>query len=212
MINIHKFTFNPFEENTYLLVDENKEAIIVDPGNSNSTEDQKLIDFIEGNHLKVVKIINTHCHIDHVLGVENLKNHFHIPFEIPREEKEVFHAVKTYAAPYGFPQFKESTVDELVDHTDSLKLGTDEFEILHVPGHSPGHVVFYHPQQRFIIGGDVLFYGSIGRTDLPGGNHEQLIRNIKQKLFSLPDEVKVYCGHGPETTLGFEKKNNPFLT
>jgi len=211
-MKIEKFTFNPFEENTYVLFDDSNKCIIVDPGNAEQHEHQNLVNFITSHNLSPEKVVNTHCHIDHVLGVEFLKEHFKIPFYIPKYEDEVYKAVKAYAAPYGFPQFKEVEVDAYMDEKDDILFGNTKLQVIGVPGHSPGHVVFFHEEENVLIGGDVLFQGSIGRTDLPGGNHEALISNIKTKLFNLADEVVVYAGHGPETTIGYEKKTNPFLT
>lgn len=211
MIQLQKFTFNAFQENTYVLWDVGKNAIIIDPGCYEKREQQELVDFIEQQNLKVEKVVNTHCHIDHVLGAQFCCNHFKVPFHIPQGEDAVLRAVPTYAPMYGFPMFQMQEPDELIpiDQT-KLTFGNVSLDILYVPGHSPGHVVFYSAEEQWVVNGDVLFYGSIGRTDLPGGNHEQLIENIQSKMFSLPENTVVYCGHGPETSIGFEKKNNPF--
>ena len=212
MIEVVKLTFNPFEENTYILYDETKDCIIIDPGNSSEQENQGLVEFIKSNDLTPQKIVNTHCHIDHVLGVEFVKNYFNIPFIIPKDEEVAYYSVKAYAAPYGFPMYVESTVDQFSKEYEVVTFGNSSLDVISVPGHSPGHVVLYHPGQKFVIGGDVLFNGSIGRTDLPGGDHEALIKNIQEKLFILPEDVVVHPGHGPETTIGHEKRTNPFLT
>jgi glyoxylase-like metal-dependent hydrolase (beta-lactamase superfamily II) len=211
MIKVESITFNPFQENTYILSNASNECLIVDPGNSNPDENNQLVHYIEASGYKPKKIINTHCHIDHVLGAAFTRMHFNIEFCIPENEREVFEAVKSYAAPYGFPMYASSTIDALLHSDDIIRLGEDELKIIDVPGHSPGHVVFYHETQKILIGGDVLFRDSIGRTDLPGGDHNTLISNIRNRLFTLPDDVVVYPGHGPETTIGYEKIHNPFL-
>lgn len=211
MIHIERFTFNPFSENTYLLYDETKEAIIVDPGNYTRDENEELINFIEENGLKPVRIVNTHAHIDHVLGVFYLKNKYAIPFALHAKDEQVLLAVKSYAPNYGFPAFNEPEVDQWLNEGDSVTFGTSELRILFVPGHAPGHIALVNDDQKFVIGGDVLFRTSIGRTDLPGGNFETLISSIRTQLFVLSDDYEVYPGHGGSTTIGFEKRNNPFL-
>jgi hydroxyacylglutathione hydrolase len=211
MIHIERFTFNPFSENTYLLYDETKEAIIIDPGNYTRDENEELINFIEENKLKPVRIVNTHAHIDHVLGVFYLKNKYTIPFALHTKEEPVLMAVKSYAPNYGFPAFNEPEVDQWLNEADVVTFGTSELRMLFVPGHAPGHIALVNDEQKFVIGGDVLFKTSIGRTDLPGGNFETLIESIRTQLFVLPDDYEVYPGHGGSTTIGFEKKHNPFL-
>ncbi|MBI0398961.1 MAG: MBL fold metallo-hydrolase [Cytophagales bacterium] len=211
MLQIKSFTFNPFSENTYILYDETKEALIIDPGCYEKQEKGILYDFITEEQLKPVKIINTHCHIDHVLGNAFIKKTYNIPLWFHEKEEPILLAVGTYAPNYGFAQYQESTVDHFLQEGEIVKFGKTELKPIWVPGHSPGHLVLYHEASKNCIAGDTLFQGSIGRTDLPGGDHETLIHSIKEKLFSLPDEVVIHPGHGPTTTIGFEKLNNPFV-
>ncbi|GJM30678.1 MAG: MBL fold hydrolase [Cyclobacteriaceae bacterium] len=211
MLQLESFVFGPFQENTYVLYDDNSgDGIILDPGCYQDHENQQLLEFVTDNRINITKIVNTHCHIDHVLGNEFAKVKFNAPLAIPEGEQEVYRAVKSYAPVYGFPKYKESEIDEFIDESDVLRFGEISLEIMLVPGHSPGHLAFYHKDSKICIGGDVLFQGSIGRTDLPGGDHQTLINSIHTKMFLLPDDVTVYCGHGPPTTIGEEKKSNPF--
>lgn len=211
MLQIKSFTFNPFSENTYILYDETKEALIIDPGCYEKHEKGILYDFITQEKLKPVKIINTHCHIDHVLGNAFIKKTYNIPLWFHEKEEAILLAVGTYAPNYGFAQYHESTVDHFLQEGEIINFGNSELMPIWVPGHSPGHLVLYHEASKNCIAGDTLFQGSIGRTDLPGGDHETLIHSIREKLFSLPDEVVIHPGHGPSTTIGFEKLNNPFV-
>ena len=211
MIQIQSFVFSPFSENTYLLYDETKEAIIVDPGCYEPQEHQELNDFIKKNDLKPVGIYNTHAHIDHMLGVAKLKNTYKIPFALHRLEEPLLRAVKTYAPNYGFPTFDEPEVESWLETGDTVDFGSSKLKVIFVPGHAPGHIAFVNDAQKFVIGGDVLFRQSIGRTDLPGGDLNTLLSSIRRQLFTLPDDYTVYAGHMQPTTVGFEKKHNPFL-
>ncbi|MCG6186099.1 MULTISPECIES: MBL fold metallo-hydrolase [Maribellus] len=212
MIKIKKFVVNPLQENSYILSDETGECIFIDPGFFYEEEHDEIREYISENNLKPKKITNTHCHFDHIMGVEFLRSEYQIPlFAHPDDAFWIERAIDQ-GQMFGFDMQPVNPIDALFKEGEKVKFGNTELEIFHVPGHSPGHVVFYSRNNDFLIAGDVLFYGSIGRTDLPGGNHQQLISGIKDQLFKLPDETKVYCGHGPETTLGFEKTNNPFLT
>jgi glyoxylase-like metal-dependent hydrolase (beta-lactamase superfamily II) len=211
MLKIKSFTFNPFQENTYLIYDEAKEAALIDPGCLDTLEQLELLDFISKENLKVTQLLNTHCHIDHVLGNAWAKNTFRLKLGIHRNEVPVLKSVEVYAPNYGFQGYESTEADYFLEEGESIQVGNEKLTILFVPGHSPGHVVFYHEDSHQVIGGDTLFRGSIGRTDLPGGNHDLLLQKIKSELFTLPEETIVYPGHGPETTIGFEKKNNPFV-
>lgn len=210
MLSVKTFVFNPFQENSYIIYDESKEAAIIDPGCYEPDEKDELIDFIDREGLRVTKLLNTHCHVDHVLGNSFVKEKFNVGLQIHRQDEPTLKAVKVYSSNYGFYQYDEATPDGYLEEGDQITVGTEKLEVLFVPGHSPGHVAFYHAGNKILIGGDVLFYNSIGRTDLPGGNSDLLINAIHKKLFTLPDDVKVYPGHGPPTTIGFEKKTNPF--
>lgn len=210
MLQVKKFTFNPFAENTYVLFDDTKECVVIDPGCYEKNEQQELVDFIEANKLIVKKLINTHCHIDHVLGNAFVKRKYNVQLYIHPIEEALLRAVQTYASNYGFFQYENSTPDVFITEKDTVDFGDQRLKILFVPGHSPGHIAFYDEVTRVLIGGDVLFENSIGRSDLPGGNFNTLINSIHEKFFTLPDDVTVYCGHGEETSIGFEKRTNPF--
>lgn len=211
MLQLKTFTFNPFQENTYVLYNDEKEAIILDPGCYENHEKNELTNFIEQENLQVTMLINTHCHIDHVLGNAFVKRKYNVPFLIHKKELPVLKSVITYASNYGFPAYEEAEVTDYLDEQKILLLGKEVIKLLFVPGHAPGHLVFYHEDSKICIGGDTLFQGSIGRTDLPGGDHQTLLEAIKKEMFALPEETKVYPGHGPMTTIGYEKENNPFV-
>ncbi|MFD2202766.1 MBL fold metallo-hydrolase [Shivajiella indica] len=211
MLQLKSFTFNPFMENTYLLYDDSKEAVIFDPGCYEKYEQNELLEFIESQSLKLKYLINTHCHIDHVLGNAFVKKSFQIPLYIHEKEHAVLNSVSVYAPNYGFGGYEAAEPDFYIAEEDKINFGNTELDILSVPGHSPGHLVFYHKDTGICIAGDTLFQGSIGRTDLPGGDHQTLLNSIKKKMFSLPEDTKVYPGHGPMTSIGFEKEHNPFV-
>lgn len=208
---IKAFVFNPFQENTYVIADdETGECVIIDPGCYEQMERSELADFIGENGYKVKMLWNTHCHIDHVLGNEFVKQKYLTRLYMHRTEEFVLNAQKILAPHYGFNQYQESKPDEFLNENDCLTIGGELFTVLFVPGHSPGHIAFYNEKQKVVIAGDVLFKSSIGRTDLPGGDFDTLISSIHHKLFVLPNDVTVYPGHGPETTIGDEKRTNPF--
>jgi hydroxyacylglutathione hydrolase len=209
-MTIQSFVFNPFSENTYVVFDETKEAVIIDPGCYEPTEKAELDQFITSKGLTVKFILNTHCHIDHVLGNFHCKTKYKAPLLIHREDEKVLLAVQSYASNYGFAGYQPTLPDRFLEENESFAFGNTNWKILFLPGHSPGHIAFYDEQKKTIFSGDVLFKRSIGRTDLPGGNFDVLLKSIQQKLFLLPDDVVVYSGHGPTTTIGEEKKSNPF--
>ena len=211
MTHVASFTFNPFQENTYILYDETKECIIIDPGCYTSAEKEELAQFIEKQGLTPVRLINTHCHIDHVFGNKFIAEKYNLALEIHEGELPVLAALPQTSAMYGVPVELSPQPGSFLTEADQLRFGNSNLEILFTPGHSPASISFYSAESKFVIAGDVLFYGSIGRTDLPGGNFQTLIASIKNKFFPLGDEVKVYPGHGPATTIGFERQNNPFL-
>jgi hydroxyacylglutathione hydrolase len=211
MASIQSFVNNPYQENTYILYDDSLECVIIDPGMYTATEQNTVVNFIKANNLKPVLLLNTHCHVDHVLGNKfvfdqyGLKPKFHIG------ESEVLEAVIAYAPAMGFRYEPSPLPDEYLPETGTISFGNTELQLIFAPGHSPAHLCFYDKDANVLVGGDVLFRSSIGRTDLPGGNYNLLINNIKEKLFSLPDDCTVYPGHGPETTIGYEKQHNPYL-
>ena len=211
MIQIKSFVFNPFQENTYIVWDETKEALVIDPGCSDPSERQELSDFITNEGLKVVKLLNTHCHIDHVLGNFFVQKTYGVSLHVHEKDIPVLKAVKTYAPNYGFPDYQEVEVGVVLKEATEITFGDSSFEVLFVPGHAPGHVAFVNKEQKICISGDVLFRGSIGRTDLPGGNFEILLNSIEQQLFPLGDDMVVYSGHGVSTTIGYERQWNPFV-
>jgi glyoxylase-like metal-dependent hydrolase (beta-lactamase superfamily II) len=184
--------------------------MIIDAGCYSKQEQQVLANFISSKNLKVVKLVNTHCHIDHVLGNAFVKNTYKVASYMHALEENVLRAVPTYAPMYGFAAYQPSEADVFIDETQKLTFGNSSFDILFVPGHSIGHLAFYSKADKFCISGDVLFYNSIGRTDLPGGNHQQLLNSIKQEMYKLPDDTTVYSGHGNPTTIGREKQYNAF--
>ncbi|MCK3686374.1 MBL fold metallo-hydrolase [Maribellus sp. YY47] len=212
MIKIQKFVVNPLGENTYILSDETGECIFVDPGFFYAEERDEIKEYISSNQLKPVMIANTHCHFDHIMGVEFVREEYKVPFYAHAEDAFLVERAVGQSQMFGFDIPAVKPIDGFLTEGETVKFGNTELKILHVPGHSPGHVVFYSAKDNMLVVGDVLFYGSIGRTDLPGGNYETLISGIKSKLLTLPDETKVYSGHGPETTIGVEKWSNPFLT
>lgn len=210
MFSFQSFEFNPFQENTYVLFDESREAVVIDPGCYERDERSQLDNFIERHQLQIKFLLNTHCHIDHVLGNYHVRQKYNVPFFIPEKELPLLKAVKSYAPNYGLAQYQEVLPDAFFDETAGIKFGNTVLKIISLPGHSPGHVGFYLPTEKKLFSGDVLFHGSIGRTDLPGGDYKTLIQSIHNKLFVLPDDVEVYPGHGESTTVGYEKETNPF--
>ncbi|MEQ8906616.1 MBL fold metallo-hydrolase [Ekhidna sp.] len=210
-MQIKSFVFNPFYENTYVLSSEKGNCLIFDPGCYEDYELSELKEYIHLNDLKVQAIINTHCHIDHVLGNDALKAVYKVPLRIPKNEREVFDSVPAYAPQWGMAGYRHAEVDSYLKEGEDLVLDEVVMKLIEVPGHSPGHLIFYIEAEKVIIGGDVLFRESIGRTDLPGGNHDDLLRNIQEKVYTLPTDVEVLPGHGPSTTIGHEKQYNPFV-
>lgn len=211
MLNIHFFTFNAFQENTYIISNHKKECWIVDPGMYEQRETNEFISFIEKNQLIPQAVINTHAHLDHIFGVQAVVDKYAIPFGIHEKELPILKRGADTAAMFGL-QFKDlPTANFFIEDGKKMKLGDDEIMVFLTPGHSPGSVSFYNAEGNWVIAGDVLFNGSIGRTDLPGGNFDTLIESIRTHLFTLPDNTIVLSGHGPATTIGDEKKHNPFL-
>jgi len=210
MMTIQTFVFNPFQENTIVAFDETKEAVVIDPGCYEPEERKELDDFISTQKLTVKYLLNTHCHIDHVLGNDYVKEKYKVKLLIHAYDEPLLRAVKNYAPNYGFAGYREALPDQFLKEGDTVQFGNTTLHVLFLPGHSPGHIGFYNREQKVILSGDVLFEGSIGRTDLPGGDFNTLLDSIHRKLFTLPDDVVVYPGHGGTTTLGEEKISNPF--
>ncbi len=209
MLHIEKFTFNPFQENTYVIHNEEGECLIVDPGCFNQEEEAELTNYIANNKLKPKALINTHGHIDHVFGNRFVFDTYGLKPLIHRDDLIVLQSAEKVAEMYGLP-FTPSPDPEILDQ-DYFDLGGERFKILFVPGHSPGHIALYSSDSSILISGDVLFKRSIGRTDLPGGDMSTLYNSVRNVLFKLPDDTVVYAGHMEETTIGEEKKLNPFF-
>lgn len=211
MLYIQSFTFNPFQENTYLIINDKKECWIVDPGMYDINETKHLTDYISKNQLFPQAIINTHAHLDHIFGVNPLIDMYKIPFGLHKKEVDVLVRAPQSAAMFGVSIGTVPQPDFFIDEQKPLNLGEDVIDVRFTPGHSPGSISFYFAPGNWVIGGDVLFSGSIGRTDLPGGNFNTLINSIKLQLFTLPGNTTVYSGHGPATSIEMEIMHNPFL-
>jgi glyoxylase-like metal-dependent hydrolase (beta-lactamase superfamily II) len=211
MLQIQGFVFNFASENTYILYNENKKAWLFDPGNMNGQETKAIESFISENELKIEKILLTHAHIDHVLGLQWAFDMYKVPVLMHREDKEVLDMFQISGMRLGFELDHINVEIQYINEGDELDFDGEKFKIYHVPGHSPGSVVYHNENQKFIVSGDVLFEGSIGRTDLYKGNYEQLIDGIKTKLFILDNDTQVFSGHGNPTKIGFEKEYNPFF-
>ena len=211
MFQIKAFTFNPVQENTYVLFNESNECIVIDPGCYFDSEKDELKTFIDNHKLQPKILLNTHCHLDHVFGNKFIAEEFKLTLNTHEQEKTVLELAPASGLMYNLPFDNYQGEVIYLEEGDFVTLGEDKLEIIHVPGHSPGSICFYCEKQQFIIGGDALFQNSIGRTDIPYGNHEELVKNIKEKLFKLPEEVKVYPGHGSPTTIGQEIRENPYL-
>jgi hydroxyacylglutathione hydrolase len=211
MLTVKAFVFSPVQENTYVVYNGKNECCVIDPGCYSGKERKELQNFIVENHLAPKYLLNTHCHLDHVFGNKFIYDQYKTPLHIHREEKRVLAYAPISGQQWNLPFDPYQEELQFLAEGDIVKLGEDELEVLFTPGHSPGHISFYSRADQFILSGDVLFRKSIGRTDLPGGNFETLARSITEKLFVLPDEVIVYSGHGDPTTIGYEKKHNPFV-
>ncbi len=211
MISLARFTFNPFQENTYLLYDESKEAVVIDPGCYDQAERDVLVDFINKNELKPVRLLNTHCHIDHVLGNRFIAEKYDLELEMHEGEVPVLEAVQQYGLMMGITVDPSPPAGKFLNEGDLITFGNSSLEICFTPGHSPASICFYSKEDELIIAGDTLFEGSIGRTDLPGGNYETLMKSIFDKLLTLGDSMRVYPGHGNMSTIGKERQYNPFI-
>tara|TARA_Y100000996_G_scaffold124947_1_gene94278 strand:- start:211 stop:849 length:639 start_codon:yes stop_codon:yes gene_type:complete len=211
MLKIKSFTFNPYQENTYLIFDDSKEAVVIDPGNYEAYENELISKFIDENKLQLKKIILTHCHIDHCLGNKYLNEKYGAELLIPFDERDLYKNVENIATLFGFANYLHLDENEYLKEKDKIEFGDIKLDVLFLPGHSPGHLAFYFKNDNVCFSGDVLFYNSIGRTDLPGGDHDTLINSIKNKLFLLNPNTIIYPGHGQKTILKNEMKDNPFL-
>lgn len=211
MIHIKAFTFSPISENTYVLYNNEGKAIIIDPGCYFPNEQETLKNFLTDNSLTPVYLLNTHCHLDHVFGNKWVHETYGLEPHLHPNEEAMLALAPVSGERWGLPFENYAGPLHFLNDGDTVFLGDTEIQVILAPGHSPGSICFYIPYQGDLMGGDVLFRGSIGRTDLPGGDSETLLHSIREKLWVLPDETVVYSGHGIKTTIGYEKRNNPFL-
>jgi len=211
MASIQAFPNNPYQENTYVLYDDSGECAIIDPGMYTAAEQNAVVGFIKQHNLNPVLLLNTHCHIDHILGNKFVFDQYGLKPQFHEGELVVMQVTPAWAQQSGIRYELSPLPDIYLPETGSISFGNTTLELIFAPGHSPAHLCFYDKADELLIGGDVLFRGSIGRYDLPGGNQAQLLKNIKEKLFILPHNCTVYPGHGPETTIGYERETNPFF-
>lgn len=211
VMELKSFTFNPFSENTYILYDYSGECVIVDPGCYDASEEQELTEFIEKNQLLPVRLINTHCHIDHVFGNQFVSEKWGLKLEAHEKAVETLRMAGPTANLYALQYTPSPLIESFIETPSTIEFGNTKLRVVFTPGHSRGHICLLHDESRTAIVGDVLFFDSIGRTDLPGGDHQTLIDSIKNELLVLEDDWTVWCGHGPHTSIGRERRYNPFL-
>ena len=211
MLTVQRFTFNPVQENTYVVYNEKGQCGIIDPGCYFAAEEQALKNFIESNKLTPIFLLNTHCHLDHIFGNRFVQATWRLELHLHQLEKQVLDYGPTSGQLWQLPFVNYEGPLHFIDENNTIRIGEDELKILFTPGHSPGHVSFYSEGNKFLVSGDVLFQGSVGRTDLPGGDFEVLEKSILTKLYTLPEDVIVHPGHGDTTTIGDERKSNPFV-
>ena len=211
MLTVQSFTFNPVQENTYVVYNEKGSCCIIDPGCYFASEEQELKNFIEQNRLQPIYLLNTHCHLDHIFGNRFIYKTYGLTLWLNKLEQPVLEYGPTSGQMWQMPFDNYDAELNFIDEGDVIRIGEDELHVLFTPGHSPGHLSFYNKENKFVISGDVLFEGSVGRTDLPGGNFNILEESIRTKLYTLPADVIIYPGHGNTTTIGDEMKTNPFV-
>jgi len=211
MITVKQFPFNPFQVNTYVLFDETKECVIIDPGMQGKNEEEELTNYIDANGLKPVLLLNTHAHIDHIVGNYFVANKYNLQLNAHKDCVGFLTNAAAYADSFGLKMGAVKSIDNFVGEEEKIKFGNSTIQVLYTPGHADGSLCFYSEKDNFVITGDVLFNQSIGRTDLPTGNYDLLQQSIWEKLFTLPDSTTAWPGHGPETNIGFEKLHNPFV-
>ncbi len=211
-MEIKQFIFNMFQENTYVLTDEEKNCVIIDPGCFFEEEKQRLVDHIKENNLKITRIIHTHLHLDHIFGCKTLFDEFGVRPEAHAMDEFLLDIFPTYGKKFGIEdELKCVPLKGYLNDGDVITIGDSELHVIHTPGHSPGGVCYYEPKENILFSGDSLFMGSIGRTDLEKGNGHDLIHSVKEKLMVLPERTTIFPGHGPKTTVGFEKAHNPYI-
>ncbi len=212
-MKVEQFIFNMFGVNTYVLWDEKtKDAIIIDPGMINLAEQNELVSFIDENELRITHTIYTHFHVDHTIGCDFIKSRYNLPVEGCADDEFLASHRFSQAHMFGLPEWlKDMSIDKYLREGDTIQIGDEAIEILHIPGHSPGSLIYYLPKSKIAFTGDVLFKNGIGRTDLSGGNQDDLMKGIKTKLFTLPFDTVIYPGHGPSSTIRWEVNHNPFF-
>jgi glyoxylase-like metal-dependent hydrolase (beta-lactamase superfamily II) len=209
---IQAFEFSPFSENTYVIADDaTRDAVIIDPGCYEQAEKEALSQFITSNQLTVRHLLLTHAHLDHVFGVAYVKRKYNVKAYLHELDQMVYNDVPTRCAVFGLRGYEPSEIDAHLTEGDQIKFGSIVLDVVFVPGHAPGHVAYINHAERYIVGGDVLFQRSIGRTDFPYSNHADLVNSIRTEFYTLPDDYTVYAGHGEPTTIGQEKRSNPFV-
>jgi hydroxyacylglutathione hydrolase len=211
MLTVKRFIFNPIQENTYVVYNGKDACAIIDPGCYFPQEKQTLSNWLKEAHLRPNILLNTHCHLDHIFGNKWAAEHYDLELQMGEKELWTFKFAPESGIRWGMPFENYSGNIRFLKEGDKIELGGDKLEVLFTPGHSVGHIVFYNRESGFVIGGDVLFRMGIGRTDIPGGDSDTLLKSISEKMLKLPDEVIVYPGHGEPTTIGYEKEFNPFL-
>ena len=214
MLTVKTFILNQIQVNTYIVYNEKKECVIIDAGNLEPFEDEQILNYIDKTGLKPLMLLNTHSHIDHMMGHRLLADKYHVELAAHPIEKPFYDKVWMYAAAFGINFTQDRCLIPSIDLNDGdiVKIGDDELKVLFTPGHAPGHVCFYDEKDGIVFTGDTLFYRGIGRCDLPGGNYSTIENSLREVLYKLPDDTICYCGHGPQTRIGDEKRNNPYVT
>lgn len=212
MIKIATFAFNPFGENTYILFDDTRKCAIIDAGNYSEKENQTLVSFIEKNDLQPIMCLNTHGHVDHVCGVEFVQRQWGVPFALHSADSSVLEMGPLFAQNLGFNLDSVPLIDIDLAINQTIELGNNTLQIIHTPGHTPGHISIYVPDQELLLTGDLLFKESIGRTDLPGGDYPTIMNSIIERVIPLGNNTKIFPGHGPSTTISHEIMFNPFIS
>lgn len=212
MLRLKKFVFNPWEENTYIIFDETKSGAIIDCGCIDETEQNILLEYVNKMELKINSLLQTHLHLDHIFGYPFAVKTFGIKAYANKNDEFLLEEFNNQISSFGINFYeKQPSIGTYIEEGDFIKFGNTELLCIHVPGHSPGGICFYNEKNKILFSGDCIFQGSIGRTDLNRGNYNDLINNLKNKILILPEDVKIFPGHGPSSNIGFEKKNNPFL-
>lgn len=211
MITISRLVFNPFQENTYIISAPNGDCIIIDAGNYSAKEDSALSGYIKEKGMRPIMALNTHGHVDHMLGVAYVKDTFGVPFALHSDDNFLIESCTTHGAIYGFDVKGIPVIETDLKNLKEIELGDSKLRIIHTPGHTPGHICLFDPETKSLFCGDTLFRESIGRTDLPGGDYSWIMKSILEQIVPLGEDVKIYPGHGPESTIGHEVLYNPFI-